>query len=445
MRPLFTWLPAKKYQFLATMSLGLLLILQACGGSSGNYKNYGGKNGGSGVNVNGDAKFTGQIIFVKQHNIWILHGKDNSATQLTSDGLDLQPSLSRDGKTLAFQVRHSNLDYSNLATMPLAGGSPTLITDNSMHVISPGVPPQNHYQFWANEPIWTADGQNIIYLTDFFKGGATTPISNPTCYNLSNGDWILDMGIAEMPATAQATPALQNPPRLLSWPYCYAGGDQDISLRPGVSDTEILFTSFQYTGQNLDLTAQISLLIIPNDGSPSQVIQLSPPDPNAVPMEPSWSPDGKYITYIRRESSQDNLYIMPIPDTTVTGTPNNESYPLVNNGRERGKSVYSTNTSYYQQSQQLAQGIYGNPIWSPDGKNLVFMKFDTTDNGGVFNLFMAKLKFSAPAASPSPTGTPNPTATTTPASGQTISIDGAQVPLTQGGVDGDSRPIWIGA
>ncbi len=64
------------------------------------------------------------------------------------------------------------------------------------------------------------------------------------------------------------------------------------------------------------------------------------------------------------------------------------------------------------------------------------MKFDTTDNGGTFNLFLATLKFAAPSASPTSTATPAPTTAT-------ISIDGAQVQLTQGGVDGESRPIWV--
>ena len=434
---------ANTYRLLATLSLSLVLLLQACGGgSNGNYKTVD-TGGGHTININGDAKFSGRIIFVQNRNILLLNGKDNIITNLTSNGWDLQPSLSPDGKTLAFEVRKPNFDYSDLATMPLSGGAPSLVTDDAMHAFSPGNAPQNHYQFWANEPIWTADGQNLIYLSDFFKGQATTNLYNQTCPGNAAGDWILDMGIVETSATGPAVPAVAangrvHAPKQLAWPYCYAGGDQDISLRPGASDTEILFTSFQYTGQNLDLAAQLSLLILPNGGGPERLIQLSPPDPNTLPLEPSWSPDGKYITYIRRENGQDNLYIMPIPDANITGTPNDESYLL--NGGDR--MVYYTNTSYYSQSQLLAQGLYGNPVWSPDGKNLVFMKFDTSDNGGTFDLFTAKLKFSAPAVGP--TGTPNPSPTAAPASGPIISIDGAQVSLTRGGVDGESRPIWIG-
>jgi Tol biopolymer transport system component len=358
----------------------------------------------------------------------------------------MQPALSpADKNTLVFEVRKAGNDYSNIATMPLqAGMSPSILTDDSMHYPSPGDPPHNRYQFWANNPIWTADGQNIIYLSDFFKGGdSTTPKgANPTCTGISGGDFVIDMGIVETPANAKPLPAVDsngqaNPPRRVAWPYCSAGGDQDLSLRPGVADTEVLFTSFKYDGPQNNLIAQLSLLIIPNDGSPERIVQLSPPDPNTVSLEPSWSPDGKYITYIRRENGQDNLYIMPIPDAAITGTPNllPDGEPEVYSLEQGDASAYYTNTSYYNHSQKLADGMYGNPVWSPDGKHLVFMKFDTTDNGGTFNLFLVTLKFATPSASPTSTATPAPTTAA-------ISIDGAQVQLTQGGIDGESRPIW---
>jgi hypothetical protein len=222
------------------------------------------------------------------------------------------------------------------------------------------------------------------------------------------------MGIAELPANSRPVPGgqLNNPPRQLSWPYCYAGGDQDLSLRPGVTDTELLFTSFLYTGTNLDLVTQMSLLTVPANGGDSSLIQLSPQDPKVVSLEPSFSPDGKYITYIRRQNGEDDLYIMPV-DATISGTPNQESYFLIHNG----KSTYYTNTNFYEQSQKLVPGIVGQPVWG-ENNTLFFMEF----NNGEFNLFMAKLKFSASAAA--------------------IALDGAPVQLTQGGVDGTSRPDW---
>ncbi len=297
-----------------------------------------------------------------------------------------------------------------------------------------------HYLFWAANPIWSVDGQHLIYLSDFFKGGATTPnYPNPTCPGNSAGDWILDMGIVELPTSARPVSGgqLNDPPKLLSWPYCYAGGDQDLSLRPGTTDTEVLFTSFQYTGANLDLVTQMSLLVIPAGGGNSSVIQLSPSDPKVVPLEPSFSPDGKYITYIRRENGQDNLYIMPI-DPSVTGTPNQEVYGLEGNGR----STYYTNTSYYGQSQKLLSGIVGQPVWG-DNNTLFFTMF----NNGSFDLYMAKVKFSAPAASAPMSATPTlgVTPTTPPPALPTITLDGAPIQLTQGGIDGTSRPVWFPA
>ncbi len=446
------WRLHKTSTWLSLFSLSLLLILAACGGDNSDFKNKQTKNSDP-IGINGNAKFNGNLIFVKSRNMFILHGQDiNNLTQLTSDNSSLQPSISPDHNTIAFEVRKPNTDYSDIATMPVSGGAITMRTDNSLHV-PPGENPnaengsrRYHYEYWGANPIWTSDGQNLIYLTDFFKGGETTPpFANQTCTNISEGpnaSWILDMGIVEIPANAQAVPTLQHPPTLLAWPYCLAGGDQDLSLRPGVNDTQVLFTSFRYVGAKNDLVSQLSLLIIPQSG-PEQIIQLSPQDPKALPMEASWSPDGKFITYIKRENGQDNLYIMPLPDSTITGTLN-----IVDGGPETrrliggGKSSYYTNTDYYAASQKLADGIIGNPVWINDHQ-LIFMQFDN----GQFNLFLANLKFSTPAAGPTATATATPTASATGTPGTVsapgISIDGTPQQLTQGGVDGESRPVWF--
>ncbi len=242
------------------------------------------------------------------------------------------------------------------------------------------------------------------------------------------------MGIVELPASARPVPGgqLNDRPKLLSWPYCYAGGDQNLSLRPGTTDTEVLFTSFQYTGPQESLVAYLSVLEIPAGGGNSSVVQLSPPDPNALPMEPSWSPDGKYITYIRRENGQDNLYIMPV-DATITGTPNQEVYGLEGNG----KSTYYTNTTYYGESQRLASGIIGNPVWGSNN-TLFFMMFAN----GEFNLYMAKVKFTNPTPTATPKATPGTTPTASAPAGPIITLDGDPMQLTQGGVDGTTAPIW---
>ncbi len=441
------WRLHKTSTWLSLFSLCLLLILAACGGDNNNFNNTN-TNGNSGnVGVNGNAKFDGNLIFVKSRNMFILHGKDGTLTQLTQDSTSLQPSISPDHSTIAFVVRKPNTDYSDIATMPISGGATTMRTDNSLHFPQGEDPKAEngsrryHYEYWGANPIWTSDGQNIIYLTDFFKGGFTTPIVNQTCPGLAQNDWILDMGIAQIPANAQAVPTLQQPPTLLAWPYCLAGGDQDLSLRPGVNDTEVLFTSFQYFGPKNDLISQLALLIIPDNG-PERVVFLSAEDPKALPMEASWSPNGQYITYIKRENGQDNLYVMSVP-TDITGTPTGETYRLNRNGTR--KSAYYTNTDYYAASQKLADGIIGNPVWINDHQ-LIFMQFDN----GQFNLFLANLKFSTPAAGPTATATATPTAnaTGTPGTPGTvnapgISIDGTPQQLTQGGVDGESRPVWF--
>jgi len=422
----------RRYRWLSVFSLGLLLLLQACGGNNNNNFNSHPIQGGGNLGVNA-AQFTGNLLFAKNGNLFILHGKDDSLTQLTQSGIAFQPSISPDGATIAFQQHRPGQDYSDIATMPITGGKTALLTDDALYNRSTGAP--FHYLFWAGNPIWTADGKHIIYLSDFFKGGNTTPFPNPTCPGNSSRDWILDMGIVELPANARpvAGGQLNDPPKQLSWPYCYAGGDQDLSLRPGASNTQVLFTSFEYVGGNLDLVTQMSLLVIPANGGNSKIIQLSPQDPKTLALEPSFSPDGSYITYIRRENGQDDLYIMPIA-ATVTGTPNQESYALIRGSQ----SVYYTNTSYYGQSLKLASGIIGQPVWGSNN-TIFFIEF----NNGAYDLYMAKVKFSTPAPAATSTAAPGATATTTTSQAPTITLDGNPVQLTQGGIDGTSRPVWF--
>ncbi len=138
-------------------------------------------------------------------------------------------------------------------------------------------------------------------------------------------------------------------------------------------------------------------------------------------LQPSISPDGKYLTYIRRENGQDNLYIMPVP-ATITGTPNTldsgvpEVYQLV----DGSSTKYYTNTSYFTKSQKLAEGIIGQPVWGAQNQ-LFFIQFQNNE----FNLFLANVKFSGSAP--------------------TVTLDGTPQQLTQNGIDGGSRPVWLSA
>src|SRR5579862_8255367 len=100
--------PGGKYTWLSI--LGLVLLLEACGGNNNSTFNAHHTQGSGDIGVN-NAAFTGNLLFVKSGNIFILHGKDDSLTQVTQAGTAEQPSLSPDGKTIAFEVRQSANDY----------------------------------------------------------------------------------------------------------------------------------------------------------------------------------------------------------------------------------------------------------------------------------------------------------------------------------------------
>src|SRR5690349_12134845 len=107
----------RNYRWLSILSLSLVLVLQACIGDSNSSFNSHQTQGSGSIGVN-NTQFNGNILFAKSGNIFILHGKDDSLTQVSQDGTAVQPAISPDGKTIAFEVRKSSNDYSDIATMP---------------------------------------------------------------------------------------------------------------------------------------------------------------------------------------------------------------------------------------------------------------------------------------------------------------------------------------
>src|SRR5262249_13734431 len=118
---------AHRARWLSILCLSLVLLISACGGDDPTNFNSHQTQGSGNIGVN-NTQFTGNILFAKAGNLFILHGTDASLTQLTHGGTALQPAISPDGKTIVFQVRKPGNDYSDIATMPSGGGATTLLT-----------------------------------------------------------------------------------------------------------------------------------------------------------------------------------------------------------------------------------------------------------------------------------------------------------------------------
>ncbi len=379
-------LSSRRHCWLALLSL-LALILQGCSslaGDSGQFRPAltSTSGGGTPLEVNSAERFRGKIAFVRNHRLYVLNGASGAITPLLAGDAVSDPAYSPDGTRLAFIRRGAN--WSDLLIMPSAGGTPTALTHSqgsgSQITCASGISIGD--QVWVASPVWAADGTNLYYLSDRQKLTTACGFSDMSVWKISM------TGGTPQPLLP---PTTGNPANGLPG----AGGDTNLSLRPG-PDPALTYTHYAYDAQD-GTTLLIQLFLGTLDGA--QEIALSPTSLNQAPeqaLEPAWAPDGQTLAYIRRDGTSTDLMVMRVSDP-ASGAPDFKDYAT---------------------SIRLLDGQISYPVWSPDGKDLLYLAF----KDDAYNLYLAHLVFTD----------------------NTISVQGSPLQLTQGGVDGDSRPAWTG-
>ncbi len=362
----------------------LALFLQGCSslaGDSGQFRPAltTTSGGGTPLEVNSEERFQGKIAFVRNHRLYVLDGTTGAITPLNAGDAVSDPAYSPDGTRLAFISRANS--WSDLLVMPAAGGPSTALTHSqgSGQITCPsGIIVSD--QVWVANPVWSPSGDTIYYLSDHQKLDTTCGFS--------------DMSIWKMTAAgADPQPLLPPTPGDENSGLPGAGGDTNLSLRPG-NDPSLTYTHYAYDAED-GTTLLIQLFLGTLDGT--EETALSPTTLNQAPeqaRQPAWSPDGRDLAYIRQDGSGTDLMVMRVSDP-ADGAPDFGDY---------AKSI------------KLLDGQITYPVWSPDGKDLLFLAF----KDDAYNLYLAHLVFSD----------------------NTISVQGSPLQLTQGGVDGDTRPAW---
>ncbi|QBD76052.1 hypothetical protein EPA93_08550 [Ktedonosporobacter rubrisoli] len=393
--------------------LGLLILsLQSCsllgGDSQGNFQTSYVSSAGTPVAINQTARntFQGHIYFTLHRDLAVIDGKLN-VTRLTQ-GLDVRdPSISPDGRWIAFQARYKN--YSDLMLMPTQGGKPRVLrTGAGIYESNPGFAPHATY-LWYAQPAWAPDNKHLLFLSDYDKQHVTDP----------NVDaFLIDPQIFSI--------QLDHPdgtPQEIAYATYGDGGLRDPVYRPGHSD-QIAYTNFTYDSSRIKQSIQIyledpnAIAHHPDKYRPGDIsdefdpaVALTPRLPDLANMQPAFSPDGNAIAYIRRlDANHMGLFVMPVPPgaSTLTQVPNNAQ------DDQRALEGYS-------KSIQLVTGEYiSNPIWSPDGKYIAYTGYANN----TFDIWLAPLKRNAQR--------------------NIYSLQGQPVQLTNanGQLDADSRPFW---
>jgi Tol biopolymer transport system component len=224
-----------------------------------------------------------------------------------------------------------------------------------------------------------------------------------------------------------STPISNPPPQPQTIAYSTFGdgGLRDPSYRPGHSD-QVIYTSYNYgpnESQNIQLEMVDPNAIANHPGlyQPGSTTCESDPgvpitQSSQMNLEPSFSPDGNTILYVRREDATHmGLYTMPVPEG-ITGDPNNPSFnPTSQANLKQGLSMYNL-------SNKLLEGQYvSQPIWSPDGTHILYYSFANNS----FDIWIAVI-------------------TKNPKTGVYGIKPNSQAQLTnvQGQLDADSRAFW---
>jgi len=309
------------------------------GGSSGNGNGNGNGNGGpvqtpapSNVVVIPDVvTFKGSIVYAKAGNIWIQTGKE--AHQLTTSGDDSMPSWSPDGTSVYFirtvagvgravsqgVVRDYQLTTPSVMRVKADGSAePQLVLSGK--ITKNG----RTWHAWIREPVLSPDGRTLAIVSD-----------RP---DPANGDVVLQF--YDLSTKKSRVPQLAETPPL---------GHQDPVWRP--DGKELLYVRNGRSG------ARGAPVIYRWTVATSKAAALTGPGY----LEPSYSPDGKYIAATKTSSFGNDLVILD-----------------ASNGRELLR-VTTDNASWA-------------PTWSPLGDSIAFLHI----KGQIVDLKLARLDGTAP-------------------------------------------------
>lgn len=408
----------KPFPFHIALSLVILAFcVQGClgiGDNSGQQSNFKSVTTGNGqkisVNQGNQAVFKGKIYFTQGRNLLILNGTRN-ITQLTHGEDVRDPSVSPDGKWVAYVVRYKN--YAELWYMSTSGGSAhKLINGSGKFYLNSGGFIQDNY-YWFGQPTWQGNG-HISFLSDFQKnfdwaqlGGdfASAPFVDMQIFTLPLGTTTLSG--AEARANAQ----------VVAYADYGDGGDRDPSYRPG-HPSELIYTHYTYdktgTSQVIQIYLEDSTAIAKHPNTYSPGVEGSGLDPavaltpaNVECIQPAFSAVGSQIAYIKRiDPTHMGLYVMPMPTGDLTTDPNSAV-------------TQKAALASYPESSLIVEGQYvSQPVWSPDGKQIAYLSYTNNE----FDIWLANVSFNAKTGK--------------------YAMQGSPIQLTQGGVDGDSRPFW---
>ncbi len=162
--------------------------------------------------------------------------------------------------------------------------------------------------------------------------------------------------------------------------YLFSNQDDrpQVASPGGFTDGEILVSWDPTGGDNY------KLYIVPTDGSDPRKLTPGPhEDDGVVEVGGVWSPDGRWVAYMRAESDSGALYIAPVDQhvAPINLTPEMESHGVYGWSPDGRQILFSSHaqvhvinadgTNVRKLTDHWAGAVYG--AWSPDGEQITFV------------------------------------------------------------------------
>lgn len=251
---------------LAALIACCALILAACGTPDPNLVR--GNNAG--------AKPNGNVLFAAKGDIYLWNG--SSSKKLTNVGDASGPRWSNDGKQFIY-VRTGEA-FSDLWVANADGGNPRQLTHDQP---TGQVGTQDYVcnAVWALDPVWSPVDDTIAYISDLAE-----PCNPPTPQ--PNYLWLMS-GLGNHPSRVAASTVNQDD---VEHPSFSPDGRQ-IVFDQRVTSSSNLQRSTEIFKVNLD-TGTLDKLASGNQGT----------------YAPAWSPDGKWVAYVERTGTANDLWVV---------------------------------------------------------------------------------------------------------------------------------------